>query len=173
MNEVYVALQNSINGDGLWYPSISIYYSGCDNPTKCKGCHNPELQNQGIGYKTTTDQLIQDIETMLVEWFDTYETMAISYVGGDPLAEWNRKSVFEVSKYFKEKYKEKTCNIFYSWRYIEQLQSLKKYINYMNYGVLGSFQIETRDIDYIPSSANQYIYDFKTNTKLERIKKEI
>ena len=33
INEVYITLQNSINNDGLWYPSISIYYSGCDKIT--------------------------------------------------------------------------------------------------------------------------------------------
>ena len=171
MNEVYVTLQNSINNDGLWYPSISIYYSGCDNPNKCKECQNPELIQQGMGYKTINNKLIQDIEDKLTYWFDTYDTMSICYVGGEPLADWNRDSMLEISKYFKKKYSDKICNVFYSWRYIEDLQELMQYIFYMDYGVLGSFQIQNRDINYIPSSSNQYIYNFKENIKIDAIKK--
>lgn len=171
MNEIYVTLQNSISNDGLWHPSISIYYSGCDKLNKCIDCHNPELQLQEIGYKTNTNQLIKDIDKELLEWFDTYKTMSICYLGGEPLTKWNRESVLEVSKYFKEKYGSKICNIFYSWRYIEDLKELKQHINYMDYGVLGDFQIQNRDIDYIPSSTNQYIYDFKKNEKIDAIKK--
>jgi anaerobic ribonucleoside-triphosphate reductase activating protein len=171
VKEIYVTLQNSMNNDGLWYPSISIYYSGCDNPNKCIECQNPELQLQGIGYKTTNSQLIQDVENKLIEWLDTYETMSICYVGGEPLAEWNRESTLEVSKYFKEKYKNKICNILYSWRYIEDFLELEQYILYIDYGVLGNFQIQNRDINCIPSSSNQYIYSFIENKKINTIKK--
>ena len=65
--DVYVTIQNSINSDGLWYPSISIYYSGCDKPVKCLDCHNPELQQKNIGFKTNNNQLIHDIEEKLIE----------------------------------------------------------------------------------------------------------
>jgi hypothetical protein len=41
----------------------------------------------------------------------------------------------------------------------------------MDYGVLGDFIIEDRDISFIPSSSNQYIYDFNNNIKLKPIKK--
>jgi len=171
MNDVYVTLQNSINNDGLWYPSLSIYYSGCDNPNKCIDCQNPELILQGVGYKTNNDKLIKDIENKLAEWFDTYKTMSICYVGGEPLSEWNRDSVFKISRYFKEKYGNKICNIIYSWRYIEYLKELQQYISYLDYGVLGSFQIENVNINYIPSSTNQYIYDFKNEAIIAPIKK--
>lgn len=175
MSQVYVTLQNSINSDGLWYPSISIYYSGCDKPIKCIDCHNPELQCQGIGYKTTNDQLIQDIEKVLIQWLDTYQTISICYLGGEPLAKWNRQSVFEVSQYFKSKYKKQVCNIIYSWRYIDDLHALPmlQYLTYMDYGVLGDFQLENRDTNYVPSSTNQYIYDFRNAKKIQPIRKDI
>lgn len=171
MNNIYVTLQNSINSDGLWYPSISIYYSGCDKVLKCKGCHNPELHNQNVGFSTTTKMLILDIENILVYWLDTYKIISICYLGGEPLTKWNRQSVLEVSKYFKEKYNNRICNIIYSWRYIEDLKQLKQYIKYMDYGVLGDFKIENSNILLIPSSSNQYIYDFNNNIKLQPIKK--
>jgi anaerobic ribonucleoside-triphosphate reductase activating protein len=171
MHNIFVTLQNSINGDGLWYPSISIYYSGCDKIIKCKNCHNPELQLKGVGFETSDNQLIQDIEEKLIMWLSTYEIVSICYLGGEPLASWNRKSVFEVSKYFKEKYKNQVCNVLYTWRYINDLHTLKEYISYIDYGVLGDFREEYKDLNYIPSSINQYIYDFNKQIKIKAIKK--
>jgi anaerobic ribonucleoside-triphosphate reductase activating protein len=173
LDKIYVTLQNSINNDGLWYPSISIYYSGCDKPIKCKECHNPSLQKQEIGYKTTSRQLIEDVEQQLIKWLSIYDIISICYVGGEPLAEWNRESVFQLSKYFKEKYNKQICNIFYSWRYIEDLhtQNLMNYLEYMDYGVLGEFQIQNKNLKYIPTSSNQYIYNFKNNKKIKPIEK--
>lgn len=170
-NEIYVTLQNSINNDGLWYPAISIYYSGCDKPIKCKNCHNPELQQQGAGYKTTDDQLIKDIERILVNWLDIYPKISLCFLGGEPLSSWNRESVYSISKYFKLKYTDKICNILYSWRYIEDIEDMKKYITYIDYGVLGEFQEENKDVNFIPSSKNQYIYDFTKHEKINPIKK--
>lgn len=173
MDTVCVTLQNSINSDGIWYPSISIYYSGCDKPIKCHDCHNPELQLCSTGFKTTTTELIESIEKELLQWLDTYPIIAICYLGGEPLAKWNRESVFEVSEYFKTKYKKQICNVVYTWREIEELHSLPllQYLTYMDYGILGEFQIQNRDVNYIPSSSNQYIYDFKNDKILQPIKK--
>jgi anaerobic ribonucleoside-triphosphate reductase activating protein len=171
MDKIYVTVQDSLNSDGLWYPSISIYYSGCDKLVKCKSCHNPELHKKTEGFKTTTKQLIKDIDRLLISWLDAYDIISICYLGGEPLALWNRQSVLEVSKYFKNKYNQNICNVLYSWRYIEDLQKLTQYIKYMDYGVLGDFIIEDRDISFIPSSSNQYIYDFNNNIKLKPIKK--
>ena len=170
-NKIYVTLQNSINSDGLWNPSISLYYSGCDKSIKCIDCHNPELQDKKQGFYTTTEDLIKDIEKVLIKWLDTYETMSLCFIGGEPLAEWNRESVLIISQYFKLKYKYRICNIFYSWRYLKDLVQLTKYIKYMDYGVLGDFKAEQKDLNYIPSSKNQYIYDFRNKTKMKPIKK--
>lgn len=172
MTDIFVTLQNSINGDGLWYPSISIYYSGCDKVIKCKSCHNPELQQRERGFKTSDEQLIKDIEDKLIMWLSTYKIISICYLGGEPLASWNRDSILNVSKYFKEKYKNQIVNIFYTWRYIENLCTLKKYIKYMDYGVLGDYQEEYKDLNYIPSSINQYIYDFNKQIKIKALRKD-
>ena len=127
-NEVYVTLQNSINNDGLWYPSISIYFSGCDKSIKCPNCHNPELQQKGIGYKTTNKNLIDDIEIILNRWLDIYPKMSLCYLGGEPLSDWNRESVYLIAKYFKLKYKDKICNIIYTWRYLKNIKHIKNFI---------------------------------------------
>jgi anaerobic ribonucleoside-triphosphate reductase activating protein len=171
MNKIKVILTSSLNSDGLFYPSLSLYYSGCDKEVKCPECHNPELHGFENGFQTNTESLISELESNLTFWLSLYKRISISYLGGEPLAKWNRDSVLEVSKYFKEKYRDKICNVFYSWRYLEDLYPLKQYIEYMDFGVLGDFQIENRNIDYIPSSSNQYIYDFNNKTKINPIKK--
>jgi len=170
-NEIYVTLQNSINNDGLWYPSISIYYSGCDKIIKCLNCHNPELQQKKIGYKTTNKNLIDDIELVLNRWLDIYPKMSLCYLGGEPLSDWNRESIYLITKYFKLKYNDKICNIIYTWRNLDNIEHIKKYVTYMDYGVLGEFQEENKNINYIPSSTNQYIYDFVNSKKIKPIRK--
>jgi anaerobic ribonucleoside-triphosphate reductase activating protein len=97
--------------------------------------------------------------------------MALCYLGGEPLAVWNRLSLYVVSKYFKIKYNDRVCNILYSWRYLEDIKCVNKYTTYMDYGVLGDFQKEKKDLNYIPSSTNQYIYDFKNSKKINSIRK--
>lgn len=172
MQDVYVTIQNSINGDGLYYPSLSIYFSGCDKPIKCKDCHNPELQKQKMGYKTDYLSLINDLDTKVQEWLKIYPKISICYLGGEALANWNIKSTYEVSKYFKAKYKERICNIVYTWRYLKDLEDIKDYISYMDLGVLGDFEKELFVENQIPASYNQYIYDFNKKIKLKRINKE-
>jgi len=72
---------------------------------------------------------------------------------------------------FKLKYNDKICSIIYTWRYLKDIEHLKKYISYIDYGVLGDFQEYNKNINYIPSSTNQYIYNFTNNKKIQPIKK--
>jgi len=92
-------------------------------------------------------------------------------LGGEPLAKYNRNITLELSNYIKEKYKNAII-VLYSWRTIEQInrESLKPYIKYIDYGVLGSYNKDLYVSNTLPSSTNQYIYDFKNNEKLKPIK---
>lgn len=60
----------------------------------------------------------------------------------------------------------------YSWRTIEQInkENLKPYIKYIDYGVLGVYDNDLYTPNVLPSSTNQYIYDFKGSQKLKPIK---
>lgn len=167
--EIYAEIQSNINSDGLWNVGVSIFFSGCDKPIKCKGCHNYEIQKQKVGFKTTTSNLLKDVDCIVKDWFDIYDEISICYLGGEPTASWNRNSVLEISKFFKNKYGSDICNILYSWRYKEDIES--KYIKYMDFGVLGEFQEDNLAINEIPASKNQYIYDFKNNKKINPIKR--
>lgn len=92
-------------------------------------------------------------------------------MGGEPLAEYNRNITQEISQYIKRKYKSVTI-ILYSWRTIEQIkkENLESCIRYIDYGVLGSYNKNLYISNTLPSSSNQYIYDFVNNEKLTPVK---
>lgn len=168
---VRATVKSSLNSDGLWYPSVSIYFSGCDKPVKCKNCHNKEIQNKDVGFLTNEIEIINSVESVLDFWLNSYETISLCFLGGEPLAEYNKNMTRDISKYFKNKYNERIKTIIYSWRYLEQLDL--EYAEYMDFGVLGEFDETKKDLNLIPASTNQYIYDFGKNKKIEPIKGRI
>lgn len=148
--------------NGLGKPSVSIYFSGCDIPVKCKECHNPELwgkQEDRVGY----DELHR-----LVESSQSFsKELSISFLGGDPLTPYNREAVQEIARKLKEDFPEAKL-ILYSWRLPEQIEY--DWIKDFNYGVLGQFDIGELIKGYLPASSNQIIYDFKTGKTLSPVK---
>jgi len=58
-------------------PTVEIYISGCNK--KCKGCHNPELQNHEFGKPLNIEELIK----YLKDREDLFEIISIT--GGDLL----------------------------------------------------------------------------------------
>lgn len=150
--------------NGLGKPSISVYYSGCDIPVKCKGCHNEELwlnKKSLLGY----EELLKK-----VNWYKNFnykKELIVTFLGGDPLAPYNRNSVMEVSRKLKEDFPEIQL-ILYSWRNPDEID--KEWVKHFDYGVLGKFDIDNYNENYLPGSSNQIIYDFKTENVLKSIK---
>ncbi|MBN3352108.1 4Fe-4S cluster-binding domain-containing protein [Clostridium botulinum] len=172
MKNIFITTQFSISGDGLYYPAISIYFSGCDKKIKCADCHNPELQKQRVGYGTNYIEVINDLDNKIKEWLTIYPEISICYLGGEALAKWNREATYQISKHFKDKYQNKICNIIYTWRYLKDLREVEDYISYIDIGVLGDYQKQNHVVNQIPSSSNQFIYDFNRKIKLSNIIKE-
>lgn len=156
--------------NGLGKPSVSIYLRGCDKPIKCKGCHNYEFQSfskEEYDLEKLFGQLDMEIERFLKIHSELY----LCILGGEPLAKHNKFITYEISKYVKNKY-ESSKIVLYSWRTLEDIEKdrLNSYLNYIDYGVLGYYEEELHVKDTLPSSSNQYIYDFKEKTTLEPIK---
>ncbi len=166
---VRATVKSSLNSDGLWYPSVSIYFSGCDKSIKCKNCHNKDIQDKSVGFLTDEDEIIKSVENILKFWLNSYENISLCFLGGEPLTDYNKELTKNISKYFKNKYLNSIKTIVYSWRYLEQLDL--DYMKYMDYGVLGEFDETKKDLNLTPASSNQYIYDFVNNKKLEPIKR--
>lgn len=167
--KVRATIQSNVNSDGLFGVGVSVFFSGCDKPTKCVGCHNYEIQDKNVGFETSEFELIQEIERMVDYWLNIEEQVSVCYLGGEPLAEWNKDCFFKISKHIKTKYQDKVKNILYTWRYIEDVE--QKYLSNIDYGVFGGFQIDKLTKNQIPASSNQYIYDVKNNIKLEPIER--
>lgn len=150
--------------NGLGKPSVSIYYSGCDIPVKCKECHNPEL------WRNSPSQLnYEELHRLIKSYadFGYSDELIISFLGGDPLAPFNRDSVMEVSKKIKQDFPEAKL-IIYSWRLPQEIED--EWIENFDFGVLGKFDIGEYREGYLPASTNQIIYDFKNKEIIKPIK---
>lgn len=154
--------------NGLGHPAISLYLTGCDKPTKCIGCHNKELQEESKDY-CDTEELKFKINEKILKGFNFSKKMYVVFLGGEPLTEYNRNITYDISKYVKEKYPQVTT-VVYSWRTKELLKNIRNYLSYMDYGVLGEFKDELYVEGTLPSSSNQYIYDFKEEKVLKPIR---
>lgn len=150
--------------NGLGNPSVSLYLSGCDKPVKCKGCHNYELQNIGDA-EFNINKVYEELKEYITKGMGIFNLRYVSYLGGEPLAPYNREITKIISKRIREEFKVK--NILYSWRTLKEIreQKLGDYIKYMDYGILGAYEEETRIEHRLPSSSNQYIYNFNKDKK--------
>lgn len=116
------------------------------------------------------DNIIKNIDYEIKNFLQFHNTLYFSILGGEPLAEYNKQITFEISKYIKNTYQNAT-NVLYSWRTIDNIkqENLKSFLTYIDYGVLGSYNKELHIANTIPSSVNQYIFDFKNNKTIPPI----
>ena len=152
--------------NGLGHPSVSLYLTGCDKPIKCEGCHNYELQKE-----SENDYDIKNIKDKLkfyIEKSKKYNSkLYVSFLGGEPLTDYNKNITLEISCWLKNNYQE-VINVLYSWRNPNGIQD--EYIEFIDYGVLGDYEKDKHVEDTIPASNNQIIYDFNKKEELEPIK---
>lgn len=168
---VRAKIVTTVNSDGIWYPSVSVYFSGCDNPTKCPHCHNPELQNPLYGTSIGLDVLIKDIDKKLKILTSTFDKVALVFVGGEPLAPYNIENLLTIGQSIATR--EKVTQIAYTWRYLEDIekQNLWNKLVTLDYLVCGPFMEQYADLDFTPASTNQYIYDVKGSRKIDPIRR--
>lgn len=151
--------------NGLGNPSISLYLTGCDKLNPCKNCHNWELQNVKSDI-INLDKLKVELDTWIGNFKEFHKEVYVSVLGGEPLAPWNREVTYEISKYIKIKYPESKI-VIYTWRDITQLEDYS--MEYFDFGVFGEFEEDLYVKNTLPSSLNQYIYDFNNNEILKPI----
>ncbi len=154
--------------NGLGKPAVSLYLRGCDLPIKCEDCHNYELQDEVEEYFNSEDVrlLWKELNEYILAYLSFHSELRVAILGGEPLTKKNRHVTVLISQKIKEKYPNSKI-ILYSWRSANQA---KEYANYIDYGVLGVYCKSLYVPDTLPSSSNQYIYDFKNNIKLEPVK---
>ena len=82
--------------------TVSLFMSGC--PHHCKNCFNQETWNPNFGTEINIDELCSKLND-LINAYGVYRDFSI--LGGEPLAEYNRKN----TQYIIQQIKHKNPNI--------------------------------------------------------------
>jgi len=156
----FVTIIETIKSDGLDNPSVSIYFSGCDKKeltgSFCKGCHNKEMQDYDYGYPLDFEEILTITfnKALGLELLFGFKP-TICFIGGEPLAAFNREwCVLLAKKFFEEEYE----TIVYTWRTEEMLKHENINTEYFSKMVLGEYIEELNNPNERLGSSNQYVY---------------
>ena len=151
--------------DGI---TVSLFMSGC--PHHCKNCFNQETWNPNFGIEIEIDELCDKLND-LINAYDVHRDFSL--LGGEPLAEYNRKNVARIIKEIKRK----NPNILvYLWSgyTLEELKSMNDLsIDYIlstiDYLIDGRYEDDKKDSKLrMRGSSNQNVYR-RMNGKLKKI----
>lgn len=138
--------------------TVSLFMSGC--PHHCKNCFNQETWNPNYGTEINIDELCDKLND-LINAYDVHRDFSL--LGGEPLAEYNRKN----TQYIIQQIKHKNPNIvIYLWTgyTMEELKSMNdSSIDYIlstvNYLIDGRYEDDKKDLKLkMRGSSNQKIY---------------
>lgn len=96
MRFAYIEPFEVVNGKGI---GVSLWVTGC--PFHCKGCHNKELQDSLYGTWWN-----EEAETRFFKYVNRDGINRVTFIGGEPLAKYNRYTVLELAKKCRELGKE-------------------------------------------------------------------
>lgn len=159
MDSRYVNIVENFGSDGLGSPSVSIYFSHCDRKSLigsfCEGCHNKELQKDGVGYLLNSEQIIKLVEIKANGINNLFGRCSIVLVGGEPTSNLNINMTKILSKYFYGKYE----ILMYTWKDRKQLN--KDDIQNIDKIICGSYVEKLKVNNYLLATSNQYIINNK------------
>lgn len=150
------------NGDGL---RVVLWVSGCSH--RCKGCQNPITWNPEDGLVLTSSE-VSEIYAEL----DKDYISGITFSGGDPLYESNRKCVQELIANIKSLYPGKTIWLYtgYTWEEISRSQEMTDVVSQVDVLVDGEYIEELRDVNYHwAGSTNQRVINVPQTLKEGRM----
>jgi anaerobic ribonucleoside-triphosphate reductase activating protein len=148
--------------------TVSLFMSGC--PHHCKGCFNSIAWNPNFGTEINIEDLCDELNK-LIQCYGIKRNFSI--LGGEPLAEYNRKD----TNYIIHKIKEQNEDIIiYLWSgyTLNELVSMNDDIiidilDAIDYLIDGRFEINKKNTSLrLRGSSNQHIYK-KINGKLKLI----
>lgn len=138
--------------------TVSLFMSGC--PHHCKNCFNQETWNPNFGIEIEINELCNKLND-LINAYNVHRDFSL--LGGEPLAEYNRKN----TQYIIQQIKHKNPNIvIYLWTgySMEELKSMNdSSIDYIlstvNYLIDGRYEDNKKDSKLkMRGSSNQKIY---------------
>lgn len=165
MNYAQINNYDIANGPGV---RVSLFVSGCN--MHCKGCHNKVAWDFNYGTPYTTDT-----ENRIITALNDENISGLSILGGEPLAEENFMTVYQLIKVVKIKYPEKDIWLWtgLSLETIQKVEVLNRIINAVDYVVEGSYIEELKNYKLMyRGSSNQRVYDVK-NKKFINVDDEL
>lgn len=107
MNYHNITHNDMNNGDGI---RVVLWVAGCDH--HCPECQNSETWNpeSGIPFDNAAlEEICRELDKDYVS--------GITFSGGDPLFKGNRESIFNIMKFIKDRYPEKTIWLYTGYKY--------------------------------------------------------
>ena len=147
-----------LNGEGL---RTVLWVAGCSH--NCPQCHNPVTWdiNGGLAFdEAAKEELFEELKKDYIS--------GVTFSGGDPLHEKNRKEIEKLVEDIREKFPDKTIWLYtgYEWEEICGLPFLPN----IDVIVDGEFKIEEKDNSlHWKGSANQRVIDVKESLKTGKI----
>ena len=155
MHYCKIKTEDIANGPGV---RVSLYVSGC--PHKCKGCFNPETWDYNAGKPFTEKEVQKIIDSLKPEYIS-----GLSLLGGEPLAEQNRKEVALLVQRVKELFPDKTIWCWTGFLYEDLLsekvkdENLSYLLDTLNVLIDGPFIESQKDLSlHYRGSRNQKVY---------------
>lgn len=155
MHYCKIKTEDIANGPGV---RVSLYVSGC--PHRCKGCFNPETWDYNAGKPFTEKEVQKIIDSLKPEYIS-----GLSLLGGEPLAEQNRKEVALLVQRVKELFPNKTIWCWTGFLYEDLLsekvkdKNLSYLLDTLNVLVDGPFIENQKDLSLrYCGSKNQKVY---------------
>lgn len=155
MHYCKIKTEDIANGPGV---RVSLYVSGC--PHKCKGCFNPETWDYNAGKPFTEKEVQKIIDSLKPEYIS-----GLSLLGGEPLAEQNRKEIALLVQKVKELFPDKTIWCWTGFLYEDLLsekvkdKNLSYLLDTLNVLIDGPFIESQRDLSLrYCGSKNQKVY---------------
>lgn len=106
MNYHMIRTDDMLNGDGL---RVIIFISGCNH--RCEGCHNPETWDLNSGMlfdEQAKNEIAKELEKDYIS--------GITLSGGDPLKYENLPDVYDLVKFIKDNYPNKTIWLYTGYK---------------------------------------------------------
>ena len=147
-----------LNGEGL---RTVLWVAGCSH--NCPQCHNPVTWdiNGGLAFdEAAKEELFEELKKDYIS--------GVTFSGGDPLHEKNRKEIEKLAEDIREKFPDKTIWLYtgYEWEEICGLPFLPN----IDVIVDGEFKIEKKDNSlHWKGSANQRVIDVKESLKTGKV----
>ena len=134
MNYSKILTYDTANSYGY---SVSLWVCGCDR--HCTDCFNPEAWDYSYGRpftEETVNKIINELEKPFIDKF--------VILGGEPLANRNRKTIFELCKEVKKRVKKPIEIIIYSGYTYSELQITNEEAESFDMLIDGMFDISKK-----------------------------